>query len=87
MNVKELSLLVEQQAAMIEALAARIAVLEAAPKQAAKAPFVRKADPAAAARKAEFAKFSEFARAYAQANGGCTAAQAEEAYKASKTFD
>ena len=84
MNVKELSLLVEQQAAMIEALAARIAVLEAAPKQAAKAPFVRKADPAAAARKAEFARFTAFARAYAIEHGGCTSGQAEAAYAASK---
>ena len=84
MNVKQLAELVEVQAETIKALTARIEALEAAPKQAAKAPFVRKADPAAAARKVEFAKFSEFARAYAISNGGCTAAEAEEAYAASK---
>lgn len=90
MNAKELQVLVEAQAAQIAALTARIEALEAAKSAAKPAPkankpaFVRQQDPAAAARKAEYAKFAEFAREYARANGGCTAEQAEQAYKAAQ---
>ena len=80
-NIATVSEALDAAMLRISALEARLEALEATPKAAPAKRYVPA--PEQAARKAEFAAFAAFAREFAIKNGGCSAAEAEAAYKAS----